>query len=312
MPPGWTVAGDMQIHGNGNVNATAAQFSYLKGNRLENTIIAATQGINGLPYGLRVDAPADESNNWDFKSVVVNGNSAINGYQNFYTNNRNQHPVGSGRWIYQSFYDNTATQLGYIEDEFGNFHIAGTTSSGVIIENTGGGYIQLQTAATSYVTSSLPFYAGNFVVAADNGNPDWTSVGLNHQVTDAAHIGFVANATGADKNLYIDVPTSGAYNFRVNVVTVASIGTTGNITATALKMAAYVSCTAAFDASGNLGCSTGVTTVTPPIGLAISTSLAKRGAAPPDRSRCTQPGWGFYEDGKGGFCDAEHVYHTKI
>ena len=85
----------------------------------------------------------------------------------------------------------------------------GTTSPGAKLHVNAGG------------TSAL-------LLGADTEFPTYNVVSLNGSVTDAGHLGL-AGGGGADKTLYVDTPTGGAINFRVNVSSKVIIDTSGKV-----------------------------------------------------------------------------------
>jgi hypothetical protein len=66
------------------------------------------------------------------------------------------------------------------------------------------------------------------LLGADTDFPTYNVVSLNGSVTDAGHLGL-AGGGGTDKTLYVDTPTGGAINFRVNVSSKVIIDTSGNV-----------------------------------------------------------------------------------
>jgi len=66
------------------------------------------------------------------------------------------------------------------------------------------------------------------LLGADTEVPTYNVVSLNGSVTDAGHLGL-AGGGGTDKTLYVDTPTGGAINFRVNTSSKVIIDTGGNV-----------------------------------------------------------------------------------
>jgi Chaperone of endosialidase len=66
------------------------------------------------------------------------------------------------------------------------------------------------------------------LLGADTDVPSYNVVSLNGSVTDAGHLGL-AGGGGIDKALYIDTPTGGSFNFRVNVTSKMLLDSSGNV-----------------------------------------------------------------------------------
>ena len=66
------------------------------------------------------------------------------------------------------------------------------------------------------------------LLGADTEAPSYNVVSLNGSVSDAGHLGL-AGGGGTDKTLYVDTPTGGAINFRVNTSSKLIIDTSGNV-----------------------------------------------------------------------------------
>jgi hypothetical protein len=107
--------------------------------------------------------------------------------------------VGAGAIVWTDFLRITNT---------GNVGI-GTASPGAKLHVNAGG------------TSAL-------LLGADTDAPTYNVVSLNGSVTDAGHLGL-AGGGGTDKTLYVDTPTGGAINFRVNTSSKVIIDTSGNV-----------------------------------------------------------------------------------
>jgi uncharacterized protein YcfJ len=69
------------------------------------------------------------------------------------------------------------------------------------------------------------------LIAQNSDSSTYNVISLSGSASNTGHLGFMGGATG-NNSLYIDVPTGGAFNFRVNVTNVASISTTGALAIT--------------------------------------------------------------------------------
>ena len=116
--------------------------------------------------------------------------------------------------------------------------IMANNASGTIKFATGGSSERMRIDASGNVgigTASpgakLHINAGGtsaLLLGADTEAPAYNVVSLNGSVTDAGHLGL-AGGGGTDKTLYVDTPTGGAINFRVNTSSKVIIDTSGNV-----------------------------------------------------------------------------------
>jgi hypothetical protein len=101
-------------------------------------------------------------------------------------------------------------------------------SNGNNINNTNTGNVGIGTTSPA---AKLDVNAGgttHLLLGADSNAPTYNVVSLNGSATDAGHLGL-AGGGGTDKTLYVDTPTAGTINFRVNVSSKVLIDSNGNV-----------------------------------------------------------------------------------
>ncbi|HXL79252.1 MAG TPA: hypothetical protein VN951_00125 [Pyrinomonadaceae bacterium] len=101
-------------------------------------------------------------------------------------------------------------------------------SNGNNINNTNTGNVGIGTTSQA---AKLDVNAGgttHLLLGADSNVPTYNVVSLNGSATDAGHLGL-AGGGGTDKTLYVDTPTAGTINFRVNVSSKVLIDSNGNV-----------------------------------------------------------------------------------
>lgn len=110
------------------------------------------------------------------------------------------------RWRVGSGWNSTTDGLFFIYDKR-------QSAARMIIDTSGNVGI-----GTSSPGAKLHVNAGGtnaILLGADTEVPTYNVISLNGSVTDAGHLGL-AGGGGTDKTLYVDTPTGGAINFRVN------------------------------------------------------------------------------------------------
>ena len=130
--------------------------------------------------------------------------------------------TGTGEW---GVYDNTAALIRLYLSSTGNLGI-GTSNPSALLG-----------IATTTMNSQI-------VLGVSSSNAAYGSISLNGSSADNGRLGFTGGGTG-DNTLYIDVPTSGAYGFRLGGTNVMTINSSGIVT-----MGAYGAGAATFSASG--------------------------------------------------------------
>jgi len=218
------------------LTVTATITGAVSGNAGTATALASARTINGVSFdgtaNITVTADANTLSGTTLKSTVVTSSLTTVG----------------------------ALNAGSITSGFGAIDIgADALTAGAASFTTLG--------LTDTLTQKSSGADNNILIRNNSDSNTYNLISLNG-VASNGHLGLMGGATG-NPSLYIDVPTGGAFNFRVAVGNVASISTAGDLVAASANFGAGAGALTAGAISGTTGTFSG----TVGIGVAASASV---------------------------------------